>query len=49
VRTKTRQRIAEVGAAQEGNVILFDGQNPFIGAGTNPYTSGSNSQWEVQQ
>ena len=30
-------RIAEVGAAQYGNVTLFDGQNPFIGTGANPF------------
>jgi hypothetical protein len=49
VGAKTRLRIAEVGAAQEGNVTLFNGQNPFIGAGNNPFTGGSGEQraWSI--
>ena len=30
----TEARIAEIGAAQRGNVTLYGGENPFVGAGT---------------
>ena len=31
-------RIAEVNAAQHGNLTLYDGENPFISAGITPFT-----------
>jgi len=35
---RVEARIAEVDAAQQGNVTLFDGQNPFIGTGSTPFS-----------
>ncbi len=46
-RPRTRQRIDEVSAAQEGNVTLFDGQNPFIGAGANAFAGGDRQAWSI--
>jgi hypothetical protein len=44
-------RIAEVGAAQHGNVTLFNGQNPFLGAGGNPFIwdkeRAANQAWSI--
>jgi hypothetical protein len=31
---RAEARIAEIGAAQQGNVTLYGGENPFVGAGT---------------
>jgi hypothetical protein len=37
---QTETRIAQVEAAQHGNLFLYRGENPFIGTGKNPFIAG---------
>jgi hypothetical protein len=46
---RVEARIAEVDDAQQGNVTLYDGQNPFIGTGSTPFSRGGEREraWSI--